>query len=146
MKDRKHIVSLRLTQDDRESIQSIATRLLVKESYIYRFAINQLLVRLEKLLDTSNRGIRLLPLFLDLREELNYNLGFKKTQLYNIINFKELSPENRVSMDDVELLILPNHAVRSRLAKIHPAPETNIDTDAWLKQYFEQKYLLGQGG
>jgi hypothetical protein len=142
MKDRKHIVSLRLTHDDRESIQLIASRLLVKESYIYRFAINQLLARLEKLLDTSNRGIRLLPLFLDLREELNYNLGFKKTQLYNIINFKVLSPENRVSMDDVELLILPNHAIRSRLAKIHPVPETNIGTEVWLKLYFEEKYFL----
>jgi len=141
MTDRKQIVSMRLTGDDRNAIQSIATRLLVRESDIYRFAINQLLTRLEKLLDSSCRGIELLPLFLELREELNYNLGFKKSQLYKIINFKELDPENLVPMDDIELLILPHHVVRNRLAKLHQTTEQNIDTDAWLKLYFEQKYF-----
>jgi len=141
MNDRKHIVSMRLTSDDRTAIQSIATRLLVREADIYRYAVNQLLTRLESLLDTSCRGIELLPLFLELREELNYNLGFKKAQLYNIINNKELSPENQVSMADIELLILPHHSVRNRLAKIHKVTEKNIDTDAWLKLYFKEKYF-----
>jgi len=141
MTDRKQIVSMRLTGDDRNAIQSIATRLLVRESDIYRFAINQLLTRLEKLLDSSCRGVELLPLFLELREELNYNLGFKKSQLYKIINFKELDPENLVPMDDIELLLLPHHAVRNRLGKLYKTTEKNIDTDIWLKLYFEQKYF-----
>lgn len=145
MNDRKHIVSMRLTDDDRSAIQSIAKRLLVREADIYRFAVNQILARLERLLDTSCRGAELLPLFLELREELNYNLGFKKTQLYNIINNKELAPENQVSMADIELLILPHHVVRSRLMKIHQTAEKNIDTNAWLQLYFEQKYFANGG-
>jgi len=144
MNDRKHIVSMRLTSDDRTAIQSIATRLLVREADIYRYAVNQLLTRLESLLDTSCRGIELLPFFLELREELNYNLGFKKTQLYSIINNKVLSPENKVPMEDIELLILPHHSVRNRLAKIHQVTEKNIDTDAWLKLYFKEKYFAGR--
>jgi len=145
MTDRKQIVSMRLTSDDRCNIQSIATRLLVRESDIYRFAVNQLLARLEKLLDSSCRGIDLLPLFLELREELNYNLRFKKAQLYKIINHKELDPENLVPMNDIELLILPHHAVRSRLAKLHQTAEKNIDTNAWLRLYFEKKYFPDGG-
>jgi len=141
MNDRKHIVSMRLTSDDRTAIQSIATRLLVREADIYRYAVNQILARLESLLDTSCRGVELLPLFLELREELNYNLGFKKAQLYKIINHKELSPENQVPMADIELLILPHHSVRNRLTKIHKVTEKNIDTDAWLKLYFKEKYF-----
>jgi len=141
MTDRKHIVSMRLTHDDRSAIQSIAKRLLVRESDIYRFAVNQLLARLERLLDSSCRGVELLPLFLELREELNYNLGFKKTQLYNIINNQELAPENQVPMADIELLILPHHVVRNRLMKIHQTTEKNIDTNDWLHLYFEQKYF-----
>ncbi len=144
MTDRKHIVSLRLNNDDRRAIQSIASRLLVRESDMYRLAVSQLLARLETLLDSSCRGFELLPLFLELREELNYNLGFKKPQLYKIINYKELSPEKLVPMSDIELLILPHHAVRNRLAKLHQVEENNIDTDVWLKLYFEQKYFSAE--
>ncbi|MCF6205218.1 MAG: hypothetical protein L3J59_16400 [Methylococcaceae bacterium] len=141
MNQRKEIVSLRLTNDDRTAVQSIADRLLVRESDIYRFAVNQLVTRLQKLLDSSCRGIDLLPLFLELREDLNYNLGFKKNQLYNIINHKELAPERQVSMEDIELLILPHHLVRNRLKTLHDINDNNIDTDKWLRLYFKEKYL-----
>jgi len=141
MNDRKHIVSMRLTTDDRTAIQSIASRLLVREADIYRYAVNQLLSRLESLLDSSCRGVELLPFFLELREELHYNLGFKKVQLHKVINHRELSPENQVPMTDIELLILPHHSLRNRLSKLHKVSEKNIDTNAWLKLYFKEKYF-----
>lgn len=100
--------------------------------------------KLEKLSDTTCRGIELLPLFLELREELNYNLGFKKKQLFDIINHKELCPDKQVPMEDIELLLLPHHLLRTRLAKIQPSSEVNIDTDMWLKFYFQQKYFANE--
>jgi len=141
MNERKKIISLRITDDDRTSIQSMASRLYIRESDIYRFAINQLLTRFDKLLDESCSGRDLLPLFLEYREELNHHMNLKKKQLHTIFNGQEPTPETYVSMADVELLLLPHHALRQRLSKIQPPPEDNIDTDTWLKKYFTAKYF-----
>lgn len=133
---------MRLEHGDRSSVQAIAARLYVRESDIYRFAVNQFLTRFEVLLDQNCGGKDLLPLFLELREELNHNLKFKKNQLYNIINSHETSPDKYVSMADIELLLLPQHIARQRLFKLHEPPARNIDTDSWLRRYFIEKYYL----
>lgn len=139
--ERKNIVSMRIANDDRLSVQSLASRLFIRESDIYRLAINQLLVRFDKLLDSSCKGKDLLPLFLELREELNLNVGFKKNQLYNILNCKETSPTNYVSMADIELLLLPQHAIRQRLSRMTESLSFKTsNTELWLKNYLLNKY------
>ncbi len=141
MNEHKKIVSLRISDDDRSSIQSMASRLYIRESDIYRFAINQLLTRFDKLLDESCSGRDLLPLFLEYRDELNHHMNLKKKQLHMIFNSEDPTPETYVSMADIELLLLPHHALRQRLSKIQPPPEEKIDTDTWLKNYFAEKYF-----
>jgi len=49
----KQIISLRLVDSDRAAVQAIASRLFVRESDIYRFAINYLLNRFGCLFDES---------------------------------------------------------------------------------------------
>lgn len=141
--EKKHIVSMRLNNIDRNAIQTMASRLFVRESELYRFAVNNLLNRLHKLHDLNCAGSDLLPLFIEFREELVLNLGLKKQQLFTIINSGNSHPDKFVSMTDIELLILPQHLVRQRLLQIEEAlavKQHNIG--AWLESYFVEKYGL----
>ena len=83
---KKHVISIRLDNTDRNTVQNIASRLYVRESEIYRFAINFLLNRIHKLNDTDCTGSDLLPLFIEFKEELHQSLNLKKQQLFKIIN------------------------------------------------------------
>lgn len=143
MNERKNIVSMRITNSDRSSVQYIAERLYVRESDVYRFAVSLLLTRFDKILNSANGGSDLLPLFLEIREELQQQFRFKKNQLYNILNSGETSPEKYVSMSDVELLLLPKNEVRKRLLRMQDPPEKNIDAEIWLRHYFSEKYFPG---
>lgn len=141
--DKKQIVSMRLNNADRIAVRSTAARLFVRESELYRFAVYHLLNRLHKLHDDSCTGSDLLPLFLEFREELNIHLGLKKHQLFKIFNCKNTTPDKFVAMADIELLLLPHHAVRQRLQQTNEAAtQRQAGTDAWLKSYLSEKYHL----
>jgi hypothetical protein len=141
--EKKHIVSMRLNSDDRSAIQAIASRLYVRESELYRFAVTHFLNRLYKLHDVNCTGSDLLPLLIEFREELNQNLGLKKQQLFKIVNNGNTHPNKFVAMADIELLILPQHLVRQRLLQMDVALAVKQhDISAWLKSYFIEKYGL----
>jgi hypothetical protein len=134
---------MRLNNSDRIAVRSTAARLFVRESELYRFAVYHLLNRLHKLHDESCTGSDLLPLFLEFREELNIHLGLKKHQLFKIFNCKNTTPDKFVAMADIELLLLPHHAVRQRLLQTSDAAaQKQSATDAWLKNYLVEKYHL----
>ena len=140
---KKHIISMRLEKTDRYSVQSIASRLYVRESEIYRFAINFLLNRIHKLNDLGCTGSDLLPLFIEFKEEINQSLGLKKQQLFKIINSGNADPNKFVAMMDIELLLLPEHLVRQILLQKEDAiifKDPNIKV--WLENYFYDKYGL----
>ena len=141
--DKKQIVSMRLNNHDRNAIQSMASRLFVREAELYRLAVSNLLNRMHHLHDIDCNGSDLLPLFIELREELNQNLGLKKQQLFKIINNGNAHPDTFVAMADIELLVLPQHLVRQRLLQVDAAQVfKQLDTDTWLKHYFMDKYDL----
>lgn len=141
--EKKNIVSIRLNNADREAVRLTASRLFVRESELYRFAVHHLLNRLHKLNDDSFTGSDLLPLFLEFRDELNAELGLKKHQLFEIFNSRAHGPEKFVAMSDIELLLLPQHAVRQRLQQIvDAAAHRHADTRVWLENYFRGKYAF----
>ena len=141
--DKKHIVSMRLNNADRIAVRSTAARLFVRESELYRFAVYHLMHRLHKLHDESCSGSDLLPLFLEIREELTLHLGLKKHQLFKIFNGKNTAPDKFVAMSDIELLLLPHHAVRQRLQQTSDAAgQKQMGTSAWLESYLRDKYKL----
>jgi hypothetical protein len=119
--EKKHIVSMRLNNNDRNAIQMMASRLFVRESELYRFAVNTLLKRMHKLNDPDCKGSDLLPLFIQLRVEFNQNLGLKRQQLFKIVNNGNAHPDKFVAMADIELLLLPKHLLRQRLLQIEDA-------------------------
>lgn len=141
--EKKHIVSMRLDNADRNAIQSMASRLFVRESELYRFAVSNLLNRLHRLHDIDCTGSDLLPLFIEFRDELIQNLGLKKQQLFTIINSGNAHPDKFVGMSDIELLLLPQHLVRQRLLQMEEAIAVKQhDINAWLESYFVAKYGL----
>ena len=143
LNDKKQIVSMRLNNADRNAVRSTAARLFVRESELYRFAVYHLLNRLHKLHDESCSGSDLLPLFLEIREELTQQLGLKKHQLFKIFNGKNTAAEKFVAMADIELLLLPLHVVRQRLQQTSDAlPLKQSNTGAWLEAYLSKKYEL----
>ena len=134
---------MRLNNNDRNAIQTMASRLFVRESELYRFAVNNLLNRLHKLHDLDCTGSDLLPLFIEFKEELIQNLGLKKQQLFTIINSGNIHPDKFVGMADIELLLLPQHLVRQRLLQIDDALAVKQhDISTWLECYFAGKYGL----
>lgn len=145
--DKKYIVSMRLNNSDRMAIRAMASRLFVRESELYRCAVNNLLNCLHKLHDTDCTGSDLLPLFIEFRLELIQGLGLKKQQLFNIINSGNIDPDKFVAMADIELLLLPPHSVKQRLSQINEAvlvKQENIGD--WLESYLSQKYRLNKIG
>lgn len=136
------MISLRLVESDRAAIQAIASRLFVRESDIYRFAINYMLNRFSCLFDQSCAGSDLLPALLDIRAEINHTLGLKRHQLEKIINGSNLHPDKYVAMSDIELLLMPNNLLKQRLIKIDDTPRGNLEIEEWLKEYLSDKYNL----
>ena len=138
----KQIISLRLVDSDRVAVQAIASRLFVRESDIYRFAINHLLNRFGCFFDATCTGSDLLPALLEIRSEINNTLGLKRHQLEKIINGNNLQPDKYVAMSDIELLLMPQHLLRQRLMKLDETPRAQIDVEIWLKFYLTDKYKL----
>ena len=93
MNDLKQIISLRLGDSDRTAVQAIASRLFVRESDVYRFAINYMLNRFSCLFDDTCTGSDLLMAMLEIRTEINHTLGLKRHQLEKIINGNNLHPD-----------------------------------------------------
>lgn len=138
------MISLRLVESDRAAVQAIASRLFVRESDIYRFAINYLLNRFNCLFDENCTGSDLLLALIEIRSELNLTLGLKKQQLEKIINGNNLHPNKYVAMADIELLVMPTQMLKLQLLKLGylPKNEDEQNIEVWLKDYLVEKYDL----
>lgn len=142
MKDAKQMISVRIVESDRKAVQALAVRLFVRESDIYRFAINHLFSRLDCLLSSSYAGSDLLLALVEIRNELHHTLGLKKNTLEKIINTGNNQPEKYVAMSDIELLLMPPHLLKQKLITLYALPKDKNNIDLWLKEYFSAKYNL----
>lgn len=142
MNELKQVISLRLVDSDRAAIQAIAARFFVRESDVYRFAINYVISRFGCLFDDAYTGSDLLPALLEIRMELSHILGLKRHQLEKIINGNNTNPDKYVAMSDVELLLMPPHLLRQRLMRLDESPKNMADVETWLKDYLIDKYHL----
>lgn len=140
MKDAKQMISVRIDEDDRLAVQALANRLYVRESDIYRFAINHLIHHYHCLLDFDCCGGDLLIQLIDIRYELINTLGLRKHQLEKIINNGNCQPEKYVSMADMELFFMPSHILKQHLLKLYASPQDKVNLESWLKEYLSNKY------
>lgn len=148
MNDAKQMISVRLVKSDRIAVKAIANRLLIRESDVYRFAVNYFLNRFDCLGDATNQGSDLLLPFCEIRHELTQTISMKKHLLERIFNNNTVNPDKYVAMSDIELLLLPTHLLRQRLLKLQPntsdAMKDGADIEDCLKNYFIEKYKLNQ--
>jgi len=139
--NKKTIVSLRLDTHDRLRVQNLASRMYVRETDIYRFAINYVLNKSNELNDLNLTGSDLLPLFIKFNDDLQQSFDLRKQHLYKIINYGNANPNKFVGMNDIELLLMPTYRLSNKLLEIkeaEPFKEQNIK--AWLENYLSSKY------
>jgi hypothetical protein len=138
---KKNIVSMRLDSNERLGVQKLASRLYVRESDIYRFAINYILNKTSKFNYLNHTGSDLLPLFIKFNEELKQNFNLKKQHLFKIINYGNANPDKFVGMHDIELLLMPDYLLGQTLSQIKEAqPFKEPDSKVWLENYLCSKY------
>ncbi len=144
MNELKQMISVRLLESDRVAIKAVASRLFIRESDVYRCAINFFLNRYHCLTDSAFTGSDLLLAFCEIRTEINQTIHLKKHLLDRILNGNNLDPDKYVAMSDIELLLMPQHLLRQRLIKLTGITSGAIDVEEKLKAYFIDKYKLNE--
>lgn len=139
-------ISVRLRGTDIEKIKSIARRLDVSDSEIFRFGIRLAMARLLPLLDDKACGFRVLPVFVENDAELVRHFDMDATHLDRVINDRCGDPDCRVEPADLNLLTLhglPSDYLRLRLQEL--IGESVDTTSVWkvLRTYLYRKYGRG---
>jgi hypothetical protein len=102
---RKKAVSIRLAGGDVRQIKTIAARLGARDSDVVRFALKMLLNRIAPIGDVDVRGRRLVPVFLELGDEMIRHFELDAARLKTIIN-DGASPDMRMEESDIALLAM----------------------------------------
>lgn len=142
--EKKQLVSVRLCHADVDRIQSLASRLRVRESDVIRFALRLAFNRLAPLLDEQARGRDLIPIFLECGPELTYHFDLEPRILEAIVNDGLDDPGRMVDSHDIELMAalhLPGYRPPARL-KYSPIPDAGSPLPSGeLQQYLYDKYV-----
>lgn len=139
-------ISVRLRGSDIDKIKSIARRLDVSDSEIFRFGIRLAMSRLLPLLDEKACGFRVLPVFVENDAELVRHFDLDATHLDRVINARCVDDESRVDQADLNLLTLhglPSDYLRLRLQEL--VGESLEGQAVWkaLRTYLYRKYGRG---
>ncbi len=136
-------ISVRLRGSDIDKIKSIAKRLEVNDSEIFRFGIRLAMSRLLPLLDEKARGFRVLPVFVENDGDLVKQFDMDATHLNRVINENCDDTDHCVDQADLNLLTLhglPSDYLRLRIQEL--TGETLEGVSVWkeLRNYLYGKY------
>ena len=139
-------ISVRLRGSDIDKIKSIARRLNVSDSEIFRFGVRLALSRLLPLLDEKACGFRVLPVFVENGAELVRHFDMDATHLGRVINEHCSDAAARVDPADLNLLTmhgLPSDYLRMRMQEL--VGESLEGPAVWtaLRTYLYRKYGRG---
>ncbi len=146
MEQTKRNISVRLSNSDIKKMKEISGRLRVKESELFRYAIKNMLTKLMPLNDEKLRGADLIPAWLECGEELLNYFHIDTEQLNKIFNQNISGDEQRVDMEDLDLMVLSSlnqKYVVKKLAEICGMPVDPVDVQKILRTYLYEKYVLG---
>lgn len=139
-------ISVRLRGSDIDKIKSIARRLDVSDSEIFRFGIRLALARLLPLLDDQACGFRVLPVFVENDAELVRHFDMDAMHLDRVINEHCNDPDTQVDPADLNLLTLhglPSDYLRLRVQELTGEPVDNAAVWKALRTYLYRKYGRG---
>lgn len=137
-------ISVRLRANDVLKIKSIARRLGVSDSDLFRYGIRLALSRMLPLLDSNACGVRVLPLFLENDADLIRQFDMDVAQLEKVIN-SDCDHDMRVEADDLNLLTLhsaPCDYLRVRVQELTGAAVMNATVWDDLRGYLYRKYRI----
>lgn len=143
MECRKQNVSVRMANSDLHRIKEISKRLGVKESDLFRFCVKSVLSKLMPLQDETIKGSDLMPVFIDIGDDLARFFELDAERLEKIINGDLGEAEKKVSRDDIDLLALASISERYVVVKLNEMakrPASGQSAFDALRDYFKEKY------
>lgn len=143
MSNKKNI-SVRLSESDLRRLKDIATRLQVKDSDLFRFAVKLMLSQMMPLLRKDMRGIDVLLTLLDAGGEMLRYFEFDSHQIDKIVN-KGIDEDRRISMDDIDLVaiaMLNQTYLKAQLLEMGVLEKGGDNPVAALRHYLYSKYCL----
>lgn len=144
MEQIKRNISVRLSTSDKKKMKEISTRLCVKESELFRYAIKNMLTKLMPLSDEKLKGADLIPAWLECGGDLLNYFHMDVEQLDKIFNKNNC--EDCVDLDDLDLMILSSLNKKYVVKKLSEICQENIDpadVDKVLQKYLYNKYVVG---
>ncbi|MGA7801836.1 MAG: hypothetical protein WCC36_13605 [Gammaproteobacteria bacterium] len=141
--DKKKIVSLRLGVGDRRKVKTVADRLGVAESDVFRFAIKRVLDRLAPLHSEGATAEDLIRVFLEFGPELTDYFKVDAQRLEQVLSGHDGVAE-RMEPRDIELLAMGGtigSSGRARLDEALSGREPELDNGATMREYFYAKYI-----
>lgn len=148
-KDRKKIVSMRISEADHTKIKRIASRMKVNESDVFRFALKVTLHKLSPLHDVRKNGREILPAFIEIGKELTHFFELDADRLDAIINDGVIIKEGLIERQDIELLAMTASHDLYMLSKLREQFQSELlpaDPIYQLREYLYGKYLCRTEG
>ena len=153
MKNRKSAVSVRMGVTDLQKVKAIATRLGVRDSDVFRYAVKNSLAQLAPLVDVSIQGRHLLPVFVEGGPALLRYFELDAARLAEIVNAGVADPELLVAAEDLTLLSMAGVQESYALVKLGELLEgtaTSLPDEKGslvevLRDYLYDKYVFRPG-
>jgi len=105
MSKRKKAISIRLASSDVRQVKAIANRLGARDSDVVRFALKLLLGRIALLGDSEVRGRRMIPMLVEIGDELIRHFELDAARLRALVN-DGATESQRVEDADITLMAL----------------------------------------
>lgn len=140
----KKNISVRLSESDLRRLKDISSRLGVKDSDLFRFAVKLTLSRMMPLMRQDIRGIDVLLTMLDAGGDMLRYFEFDSHQIDRIVN-SDVSEEKRVSMDDIDLVaiaMLNQTYLKAQLIEMGVMSDKSESPVNALRNYLHRKYCM----
>lgn len=145
----KRSVSLRVSHSDFERIRAIATRLGVRDSDVFRFAIKLALAKLAPLDDEGARGRALAAMLIDCGRDVAEHFNLDARHLDRVVNDAVASESERIDFEDLDMLTMSSIQERylhARLKQLTREPVDPYRLGEALRHYLTLKYLHDDRG
>jgi len=142
--NKKQNVSIRMSGSDLQKIKTIARRLKVRNSDVFRFVISSSLEKLGPLYDETVTGSDLLPMMIECGIDISRYFQLDSYRLDSLINKGVLKKEKLVDKADLELFGLAmrqEQYLYARLKDFANSQDEPLGTQSLLKKYFFEKYI-----
>lgn len=142
----KRSISMRIDLSDYAKVKAVASRLRARESDVFRFAIKLAMAKLAPLYDSRMTGADLMPVFVECGTELLNHFNLDARRLDAIINGNLDDEQNRVDIEDIDLLAMSTMPERYLLVRLKEIANGHVDAATaheLLADYLLRKYMPG---